>query len=133
MVTPIDEVRVGGAEPGPLSEVVAGRPRCVALVAVFLLAGVLPGTALAQPGQTQPPLPPVPPERVEPAPRPPRSGGPTGNDIIEEGPGISRGVVRPPPGVDPGIHVPAPDPAPNTMPVIPPPGTPGGNPRVQPR
>jgi hypothetical protein len=35
--------------------------------------------------------------------------------------------------VDPGIHAPAPNPDPGTTRVIPPPGTPGGDPRVQPR
>ena len=45
----------------------------------------------------------------------------------------SGGVLRPPGGVDPEIHVPAPDPDPKTTPVIPPPGSPGGDPNVQPK
>jgi hypothetical protein len=103
-----------------------------------LLLGGFAGAALAQPApvpprQEQPPLPPAPPEQVEPTPRPPRSGGPASNDAIDEQTGIPRGVIRPPPGVDPGIQAPVPVPMPNTTPVIPPPGTPGGDPRVQPR
>src|SRR5918998_6281788 len=113
-------------------------PGAAALVASWLPAGGPTGTAHAQPGPAQPgqgrsPLPSAPPERVEPAPRPPRGGGPTGDDVVPEGSGVARGVVRPPSGVDPGIHAPVPDPAPNTTPAIPPPGTPGGDPRVQPR
>ncbi|MDJ0391186.1 hypothetical protein QMO56_24035 [Roseomonas sp. E05] len=80
---------------------------------------LLAGGAAAQPAA--PPNTPGPtiPERIE----PPRSGpGPQGDSVIP-----------PPPGIDPQIHVPAPDPQPNTTPVIPPPGSPGGDPRVQPR
>ena len=43
----------------------------------------------------------------------------------------SNGVICPPPHVDPEIK--APTPQGGTMPVIPPPGSPGGNPRVQPK
>ena len=43
------------------------------------------------------------------------------------------GEIRPPAGVDPGIRAPAPNLNPGTTPVIPPPGTPGGNPRVDPK
>jgi hypothetical protein len=43
----------------------------------------------------------------------------------------SKGVICPPPNVDPEIAKPAP--GGGTMPVIPPPGSPGGNPRVQPK
>jgi hypothetical protein len=42
----------------------------------------------------------------------------------------SKGVICPPPGVDPNIEVPRTGDA--ATPVIPPPGTPGGNP-VQPK
>ena len=45
----------------------------------------------------------------------------------------SGGVLRPPTGIDPGIHAPAPEPDPRTTPVIPPPGTPGGNQNIQPK
>ncbi len=58
-----------------------------------------------------------------PAPRPGPSGAPP----------TGVGVIRPPAGMDPGIHAPAPNPDPGTTRVIPPPGTPGGDPRVQPR
>jgi hypothetical protein len=45
----------------------------------------------------------------------------------------SKGVIRPPSGIDPKIHKPAPTPNPKTTPVIPPPGTPGGDQSVQPK
>jgi hypothetical protein len=44
----------------------------------------------------------------------------------------SDGVIRPPAGVDPQIHVPPPEPG-ARMPVIRPPGTPGGDPRIEPK
>jgi hypothetical protein len=43
----------------------------------------------------------------------------------------SKGVICPPPHVDPEIKAPTPQGGP--MPVIPPPGSPGGNPNVQPK
>lgn len=43
----------------------------------------------------------------------------------------SRGVICPPPHVDPEMKRPAP--GGGTMPVIPPPGSPGGNPYVHPK
>ncbi len=43
----------------------------------------------------------------------------------------SNGVICPPPHIDKGMKKPAPETG--TMPVIPPPGSPGGNPRVQPK
>lgn len=43
----------------------------------------------------------------------------------------SDGVICPPARVDPEIKAPTPEAGP--MPVIPPPGSPGGNPRVQPK
>ena len=43
----------------------------------------------------------------------------------------SDGVICPPTHVDPEIHAPAPQGG--RMPVIPPPGTPGGDPKVQPK
>lgn len=45
----------------------------------------------------------------------------------------TRGVVRPPEGMDPGIHATVPVPRPGTTLVIPPPGTPGGDPWIEPR
>lgn len=63
---------------------------------------------------------------AEPRERPDRSGA--GADPVPHG------VIRPPPDAGaPGIHVQPPVPDPNTTPVIPPPGTPGGDPRVDPR
>jgi len=48
------------------------------------------------------------------------------SDKLDEG-----GGVICPPNVDPGIKAPAPDTG--KMPVIPPPGSPGGDPKVQPK
>jgi len=45
----------------------------------------------------------------------------------------SKGVIKPPQGVDPGMQVPAPGPGSQRTPVIPPPGTPGGDQSVQPK
>lgn len=62
--------------------------------------------------------------------------GPDAGETSRRGRGAApppAGVVRPPAGIDPGIGAPAPMPNPRTTPVIPPPGTPGGDPRVQPR
>jgi len=48
------------------------------------------------------------------------------SDKLDQG-----GGVICPPSVDPGIKTPAPDTG--NMPVIPPPGSPGGDPKVQPK
>ena len=86
------------------------------IMAALLL---LPGSALAQLDRPRDPVPPRP-EVPSPRPRLPDTTPPS--------------VIVPPAGqVDPGIQAPAPVPAPGTTPVIPPPGTPGGDPRVQPR
>ena len=82
----------------------------VALAGLLAGAGALGGCAAVPP-------------RPAPAPWP----GPAG------APPAGVGVIRPPAEVDPGIHAPAPNPDPGTTRVIPPPGTPGGDPRVQPR
>lgn len=70
---------------------------------------------------------------VTPAPNAPAPNVPAPN-APGAGPGASdapvpRGVLRPPRGIDPGIHAPAPPPRNFNMPVIPPPTT--TNPRVQ--
>lgn len=110
------------------------RRTVVAAIAVMLMGSGFLGSALAQPVPAQrqkppgpPPAGPIPPERLEPGPESPSSGG------RGPGSGTPSGVIRPPAGVDPGIQAPALIPNPDTMPVIPPPGTPGGDPRVEPR
>jgi hypothetical protein len=45
----------------------------------------------------------------------------------------SKGVLKPPQGVDPGIHQPPPAQTGDKMPVIVPPGEPGGDQSVQPK
>lgn len=74
------------------------------------------GTVSAQEVQPRP-APPgsleAPPERIEPAPDP---GSGTLSDQLEE----SRGVIKPPQGVDPGIIERPPDPSRFPTPVIPP-------------
>ena len=101
------------------------------------LASMPVSGGLAQPGPAQPrqgpsPLPPAPPERIEPEPRQQR-GGPGVPSGMTDGAPARGGVVVPPLGVDPGMQAPVPVPDPGTTRVIPPPGTPGGDPRVQPR
>lgn len=63
-----------------------------------------------------------------------------GNDVVVQKPkdeslssklAQSDGVICPPTQVDPEIHAPAPQGG--RMPVIPPPGSPGGDPKVQPK
>ena len=119
-----------------------GRPpRSVLLGAVaglLLTGGVLGGCAAVS-------AQPAPAPRQEPPGPPPAGQVPAdrlGADIPSADGGSERrpgpvapggGVIRPPAGVDPGIRAPAPNPNPGTTPVIPPPGTPGGDPRVQPR
>ncbi len=92
------------------------------LVATLAAGAITAAPARAQvgasPGQGSAPLPPAPPERIEPAPTVPRT---------------SDGVLRPPAAVDPGIRTIVPDPNLSSTPVIPPPGTPGGNQTVRPR
>ena len=117
-----------------------GRLRSVLLGAFagLLLTGGIPGVcvvASAQPApapRQEPPGPPpagqVPADRLG-ADIPSSEGGPERHP----GSGAPGGVVRPPAGVDPGIRAPAPNLNPGTTPVIPTPGTPGGDPRVQPR
>jgi hypothetical protein len=116
------------------------RPRSVlgatALVLGAALASMPVSSGLAQPGPAQPrqgplPLPPAPPERIEPEPR--QRSGPGAPGGATNGEAARGGVVRPPRDVDPGMQAPVPVPDPGTTRVIPPPGTPGGDPRVQPR
>jgi hypothetical protein len=45
----------------------------------------------------------------------------------------SRGVLRPPGGIDPGLTQSPPPSGPHSTPALPPPGTPGGRPGVNPK
>jgi hypothetical protein len=114
------------------------------ILATALIAGGLATGALAQGSSqsTQPPSMPVLPspqnnssipEKI--APQEPSSTGSTSGSggTLSEKLERSDGVIRPPGGVAPDMTVPAPVPDPGTTPVIPPPGSPGGNPRVDPR
>lgn len=111
------------------------------LTALSLLLALVTfaGSGCAQernlPSRDAPPQPPhAGPPRTETTPPGGRlGGGPTGNDTAERPPGVARGVVPPPLEVDPGIHAPVPNPTPGTTRVIPPPGSPGGDPRIDPR
>ena len=88
---------------------------------------------LNQQAPNMPPLQQMPAEKVEPqgsvTSQEPSSTGSTLSDKLEQ----SDGVIRPPATATPDMSVPAPVPNPNTTPVIPPPGSPGGNPRVDPK
>jgi len=119
-----------GAEPAQPSAMPLAGYRAGRLALGSLALVLVAGAALAQPA--------VPP--ATPGPTNPEGGTPPGDQRQAPPPtspqqpgGRNRGVIPPPPGIDPQIHVPAPDPTPNTTPVIPPPGTPGGDPTVQPR
>lgn len=114
-------------------------------LAAALVAGSLATGALAQGSSpsTQPPvLPPVLPspqnnatipEKIAPE-EPSSTGSTAGSDAsLSEKLERSDGVIRPPAGVAPDMTVPAPVPNPGTTRVIPPPGSPGGNPRLDPR
>jgi hypothetical protein len=62
---------------------------------------------------------------------PPRSDETTGSRSLGDRLAESKGVICPPAGVDPGIAVPPV--GGGRTPVIPPPGTPGGDPKIEPR
>lgn len=53
----------------------------------------------------------------------PGTGSPRGQENLTDKLNRTDGVIRPPTGVDPEIHVPAPNPNSGTMIIIPPPGT----------
>lgn len=95
-------------------------PRAHLIAALLLVSGVAAG-------QTVPPA----------APGPSPAPSPTVPEVMAPGRpiGPTPGVIHPPDGLDPGIRLPAPTPemTPGMSSVIPPPGTPGGDPRVQPR
>jgi len=92
-------------------------------------AGLVFATAAAAQVTVQPKDPNMPdpkntvPEKVDPP------AGQTLSDKLEK----SDGVITPNSNMDPGIVAPAPVPNPGTTPVIPPPGSPGGNPRLDPK
>jgi hypothetical protein len=119
----------------------APLPRLRLAVAAVIALSVVAGAAVAQAQDArQPPtLPERPnpqttvPEKVDPPLAGTRSAEdpPTGSLSRQlEG---SKGVIRPPGGIDPEIRVPAPVPDPGTTRVIPPPGSPGSTSPVEPR
>ena len=98
--------------------------RCAAVTALAIWS--LPSLAQVT---VQPP-PPVDTQKVIPEKiRPPGQREETLSDKLDK----SDGVIRPPSNIDPEITKPAPVTPPSNMPVIPPPGSPGGNPRVEPK
>ncbi len=113
------------------------------LVLSTLLAGCLGTAALAQnPGvlnQQAPNMPAphqMPAEKVEPDSNLSGTNGPseTGStNTLSEKLEQTDGVISPPENASPDITVPAPVPDPRTTPVIRPPGSPGGNPRIDPK
>jgi len=118
------------------------RPIRIALASIVLAAGIAPALAQSPPAEKVPAAP-----KTEP--RDATACGPGGTratvgqggkDVVVQKPkdenlssklAQSDGVICPPTQVDPEIHAPAPQGGP--MPVIPPPGTPGGDPKVQPK
>ena len=61
----------------------------------------------------------------------PSSNRATANPSLSDQLSVSKGVLCPPPGIDPDLTVPPP--GGGRTPVIPPPGTPGGDPNIQPK
>lgn len=107
----------------------------MSLCAGAVLAMVLTnGLALAQAtGPRDPNMPDpknVPAEKIKP--EMPLSTGTPGSTLSERL-HTSDGVLRPQGDPDPGMVVKPPVPNPGTTPVIPPPGSPGGNPRLDPK
>jgi hypothetical protein len=90
------------------------------LVAALLVGGS--AAAADRPAEKQPTQ--TVPEKIEPG----LSGSSLGERLSRSG-----GVIRPPSGIDPGLARPVPKVGPQSTPVIPPPGTPGGDPRVEPK
>jgi hypothetical protein len=110
--------------------------RTVARIAAAAFAtGLACGAAFAQEKNVRDPNMPDPKTTVPEKVAPPLKDETTGT--IKEGGNLSKqlnasdGVIHPPANVDPEMRVPAPNTG--TMPVIPPPGSPGGNPRVDPK
>ena len=106
-----------------------------AAVAVAALAGPADvARAQADPSQLPPGHPRSVPEETRPGVPPLGSDGRSEVDrTLSERLDRTDGVLKPPSGIDPGIHVPAPVPNPGTTPVIPPPGSFGSPSGVQPR
>lgn len=122
------------------------RPIGIALASIVLAAGIAPALA---PALAQSPPADKAPTAPKTEPRDATACGPRGThatvgqggkDVVVRVPkdenlssklARSDGVICPPTQVDPEIHAPAPQGGP--MPVIPPPGSPGGDPKVQPK
>lgn len=110
----------------------AGLP-VIALGASLALAGA--ALAQAAPGAAKPQAPNMPPpattvpEKID----PPLDPAPDTTGTLSDKLNKTDGVIKPPSGVDPEIHKPAPDGATGTMPVIPPPGSPGNPSNVDPK
>jgi hypothetical protein len=79
--------------------------------------------------QTQQPIPEIP----APSGQLPQSETAPAHESLGEQLSRSKGLIKPPDGLDAGIEAPAPQPNPGTTPVIPPPGTPGGDPSAEPK
>ncbi|MCC7251436.1 hypothetical protein [Hyphomicrobium sp.] len=114
----------------------ARKPRFV-LGSAMLGVLALPLAGLAQ---TPPkPLPPAPPEVMEPPgenpapPSDPSTGGAEPKEPLTKELKEGEGVIEPPRGVDPGIEKKVPEDFEGRTPVIPPPGEPGGQQDVQPK
>lgn len=103
-----------------------------ALVAGILCASLLMGHAVAAQAEKPVPEAQTQPGQVPPGQVPQSDAGPPdqplGHKLSE-----TKGVIKPPQGVDPGIETTAPEPNAGTMPVIPPPGSAGGGQTVQPK
>jgi hypothetical protein len=111
---------------GPARHGFAGSAGRIVSDLIGALAAVLIFSAAAR---AQTPAPVVPSTPV-PA---PQTEGQAPSDDLSHRLDRSRGVIRPQGDVDPGISAAPPASDSSAMPVIPPPGSPGGDPRVQPK
>lgn len=103
---------------------------CTVCAAVIMTASAPASNAQApNQGTTAPPAQPSPPHSSDDTSDTKSSDVPLSKKLDE-----SKGVLKPPQGVDPGIHQPAPaHTGGDKMPVIVPPGEPGGDQSVQPK
>lgn len=113
----------------------------MALCPVLLLSAMMGAQpVLGQPSGTQPPgtqllreATPAPPPAGQVPPEIIQSGPPADDKNPRPDSTARSGVIQPPAGIDPGIQATPPTTASGAIIVIPPPGSPGGDPRVQPK
>jgi len=101
---------------------IAVRPHCISYLAALAMAGALLAAGDVRAQTAAPKSPP----RAQ-------TEGQAPPDDLSDSLDRNKGVIRPKGDVDPDIDATPPGQPQGTMPVIPPPGSPGGDPRVQPK